>query len=443
VKPLVAIIGRQNVGKSTLFNKIVGRRRSLVRNEPGVTRDRIYGNAEYSGRQFIVVDTGGLVSDAKGITAAIQQQTLFAIKEASAVIFLMDGRDGITPLDKEIHRMLKESGARAIYAVNKIDTPSRSELDIAEFFELGVEKIFPIAAEHNRGIDDLLDNLVELQPETADAPDSGQQLPRIAIIGRPNVGKSSFLNKLLGWERVIVSEIPGTTRDSVDAVVEKNGRKYVFLDTAGIRRRTRINTRIEQLSSIKAIRTIDDCNIGILMIDGIEGLVSQDLRIGEFIWDSGKGFILVVNKLDLVLAKSGVKKSEKLKDEFISAVRKRYSFLAYVPIIFTSAVTGYGVDELMRTIEEVSLEHSKRVKTSDLNQTIRHAVRMNPPPSYGRGEVRILYGTQISTSPPAIVIFTNHPEGISQTYNRYLMKKIHESFGFIGTPVSLIIRKKR
>lgn len=437
---VVAIVGRPNSGKSTLFNKLIRRRKALVKDEPGVTRDRIYGKVEYGGKQFILIDTGGFLPDAEGITAEVQKQTRYAIEESDKIIFLMDGQSGLTTLDLELHDLIRSLKKPCFYVVNKLDNPSKTDLMMAEFFNLGVEKLYPVSAEHNLGLDELLNAITEDMEQVVEK-DREEHIPRIAIVGRPNVGKSSLVNTLLGMERVVVSEIPGTTRDTVDVMYKRGDRTYIFLDTAGLRRRSRIYSRLEILSSIKALRAIDESDVSVLLIDSKEGLVSQDLRITQFIFENGKGFVLAINKWDLI-QESGIKEAQKIKGEFLRKLERRFKFITRIPVVFISALKGFGINELLDTIELVIDERQKRVKTSELNRFLREVIKEKAPPDYKNHEVKINYCTQISTAPPVFLFFTNFPEGIPEIYRRYLKNKIYEKLGFIGTDIKLLFRRK-
>lgn len=441
MKSIVAIIGRPNVGKSTLFNKLIKRRKALVKDEPGVTRDRLYGKVEYYGKQFILIDTGGFLTKVEGITAEVQKQTEAAIKESDKIIFLMDAKNGLTNQDRDIHEAIRKLQKKSYYVINKVDNPLRTDEVSAEFYELGVDRFFCISAEHNQGLDELLIAITEDIPEISDEKREPGSIPGIAIVGRPNVGKSSLINTLLGMERVVVSEIPGTTRDTIDVLFKREDKTYIFLDTSGLRKRSKIYARLEILSSIKSLRAIDESDVSVLLIDAVDGFVSQDLKISQFILENGKGFILGVNKWDLI-QKEAKSDSESIKRDFLLSIERRFRFITHVPVVFISAITGSGLNQLLDTIELVIEERKKRIKTSLLNRVIKEALQLNQPADYRRREIKINYCTQISTAPPTFMFFTNYPDGISDSYKRYLKNYIHEKFGFIGTEIRLLFKQK-
>lgn len=438
---VVAIIGRPNVGKSTLFNKLIKRRKALVKDEPGVTRDRLYGKVEYHGKEFVLIDTGGFLTKVEGITAEVKKQTEAAIRESDKIIFLMDAKEGLTNQDMDVHEVIRKLNKKSYYVINKVDNPLKRDEACTEFYKLGVDRLFCISAEHNLGLEELLDAITEDIPETSEEKREPDLLPKISIVGRPNVGKSSLINTLLGMERVVVSEIPGTTRDTVDVLFKRGDRTYIFLDTSGLRKRSKIYSRLEILSSIKSLRAIDESDVSVLLIDAVEGLVSQDLKISQFILENGKGFILGVNKWDII-QKEARSNSEKIMSDFLLSIERRFRFITHVPVVFISAITGYGLNQLLDTIELVIEERNKRIKTSLLNRAIKEALQLKQPSDYGKKEIKINYCTQISTAPPTFMFFTNHPEGISDSYKRYLKNYIHEKFGFIGTELRLLFRQK-
>ncbi len=434
-KPVVAIIGRPNVGKSTLFNRMVGYRKSIVHDQPGVTRDRIYADIKVGSRCFTLVDTGGYekVSDedlGKKVLISIKE----SIKEADIILLLLDGKEGITPFDIDIYRDLKKTGKPIIFAVNKIDDEKHMGR-IYDFYSLGVENIYPLSAEHNRGIDDIISAI--LQNISYYEEDGVEEEPiKVAIIGRANVGKSSFFNRIIGYERSIVSDIPGTTRDTVDTVVESGENKFLLLDTAGMKKRSKIKSSIEFYSINRALKAIERSDVVILMIDASEGPTDQDAKLGGFCEEEGKGIIIVVNKWDLIKEKANRKKYEEI-------VRSRLQFLDFAPVIFTSAKEGFGIKETMDKIKQVYLERKKRIPTSKLNDTLGNIFKSSPPPSYKGRKINLYYATQISSSPPNFILFLNYPEGITNTYIRYIKNSLRKEFGFDGVPIKIILRRRR
>jgi len=437
----VAIVGRPNVGKSTLFNRIVGRKTAIVDDEPGVTRDRIISTAEWNNHTITLVDTGGLVPTGKrGLIALIQAQTKRAIQEADAIICVFDGREGFVAADAEIVRMLRKANKPVFFAVNKIDTKRLEEL-VRDFYPLGTQSLFPISAESGTGVIELMEEVIkELHME-----EPGQQavkgvekpFARVSIVGRPNVGKSTLLNRLLGDERALVDEAPGTTRDSLDTLMQNGGRTYLLIDTAGIRRKSRVKRGAEFYSVRRAFQAIGRSDISLLLIDAIEGPTSQDLRLLSHIFSERKACALIVNKWD------ALKGSRTNQKEIVSFLRRKHRILPYIPILFISALTGEGVQELFPTIERIIEEYRKRITTSVLNTAIENAVKASPPPSSRGRRVRFYYSTQISSAPPNLVVFTNYPEAIPESYCRYLEASLRKKFLFTGTPLVLLFKRKK
>jgi len=451
--PSIVIVGRPNVGKSTLFNRLTGTRRSIVTNEPGITRDRIYGTAHWEGRTFEVVDTGGIVPEEKaGIPGEILKQASMAIKSAARVVQVVDGRAGPLPLDAELAQLLRRAGKPPVLAVNKVDSPQQTEL-AAQFYELG-DEIFPISAEHGFGIDTLLDALVQDLPrgESAEAkPDVN-----IAIIGRPNVGKSTLLNQLVGAERSIVSSEPGTTRDAVDTVVERNGKSYRFLDTAGIRRKGKTNLVAEKLSVIMARRYLERADIAVLIADAAVGVTSHDATIAGYAEQSGRSVIIAMNKWDLALeaaqekadrekkhgGKGAGANPSKLLADYEPIVRQRFKFLSYAPIVFLSALTGQRVDKLYSLIDRVAEARQRRIPTGELNRWFA-TVDLDRGTSPASRKVKIYYVTQATTAPPTFVLFTNQTKPLHFSYQRFLENRMRAAFDFIGTPIRFTQRLKK
>jgi GTP-binding protein len=433
--PIIAIVGRPNVGKSTLFNRIVGGKKAIVWDEPGVTRDRNYADVDWEESGFTLIDTGGFEPVSKDrIFVQMREQCQLAMEEADVVLFLMDGREGLTPSDKEIADILRRLNKPVFYIVNKIDGPKHEEKAL-EFYGLGAEPIYSISAEHGYGVIGLMDEVIKALPVLTDKK-WDKNVTKVAVVGRPNVGKSSLINRLLGYKRVLVDEMPGTTRDAIDTHFERDGRKYVLIDTAGIRRKSRISLKLEKYSIVEALRTIDRSDVALLLLDSREGVTDQDTRIGGFIHEKGKGCILVVNKWDLV------EKDSQTIVQYEGKVRENLKYLSYAPILFISALTGQRVRKILDVVDQVSEQTKKRIPTSQLNKSFGNWVEKFPPPLYKSRSVKMKYITQVSTSPPTLVIYTNFPDGIHFSYERYLLNQLRDTFGFEGVPVRLLFRKK-
>jgi GTP-binding protein len=448
--PRVVIIGRPNVGKSTLFNRICGRRRALVGDEPGMTRDRLYAPATWLGRPFEVVDTGGMIPFEKDLIASeILRQAQVAIEEASQLILVVDARQGIVPLDEELVHLLRRTGKPLALAVNKVDVAQHSPL-AAEFHRLGVRDIFPLSAEHGLGVDDLLEHVTQGFPASQEGVDSlpaepaggttsalaphGDQPINVGIIGRPNVGKSTLLNSFLEQDRSIVSPLPGTTRDAVDAEFERDGRRFRLIDTAGIRRKGKTNLLAEKLSVIQARKHLERSDVALLMLDGPEGLTALDTHIGGYAHESRRSVIIVVNKWDLV--KKGT------MNDYVQAIRRRMKFLDYAPIVFISALQGQRLSNLLRTIAQVVEARKLRVPTSEMNQFLKELDFERAPTPAGK-PTRIYYLTQGGVAPPVFVAFTNRPGKLHFSFERFLENRIRERFGFLGTPIVIKSRQSR
>lgn len=436
MKPIIAIVGRPNVGKSTLFNRILGGRKAIVWNEPGVTRDRNYADAEWDGKAFILIDTGGFEPISKDrIFVQMREQCELAMEEADIILFVMDGKEGLMPSDREIADILRRLNKPVFYIVNKIDSP-KDEEKMFEFYGLGIEKIYPISAEHRRGLGELMEEVSQFLLD-GEEEETNETVTRVAVLGRPNVGKSSLINRILGYKRVIVDEAPGTTRDAIDTHFKRDGRHYVLIDTAGIRRKSRISLRLEKYSIMEALRTLDRCDVALLLLDPREGVTDQDARIGGFIHEKGKGCILLVNKWDLI------EKDSHTADEFRRRIYAELKYLSYAPILFISALTGQRVMKVLDVVDHVAEQAKKRIPTSQLNRSLAEWVEKTPPPSYRTRPIKLNYMTQVKVKPPTFVISTNFPEGIHFSYERYLMNQIRETYGFEGVPVRLIFKKKR
>ncbi len=435
-KGIVCIVGRPNVGKSTLFNKLVGHRIAITEDIPGVTRDRIYAEGEWLSKHYTVIDTGGLEPESEDIIMSnIKKQAQIAIDTADVILFVVDGREGLTTTDREIADILRKSGKNVIIGCNKIDTPHNPDI-IYEFYELGLGEPMVISGEQGLGIGDLLDEIVSYFPEDRDTSKE-EDIVRVTFIGKPNAGKSSLINYILGEERVIVTDIPGTTRDSIDSYFKYGDSEYSFVDTAGLRRKRAIYEKIERYSVVRTLTAVDRSDICVLVIDAIEGVTEQDTKIAGYAHDNGKGMVIAVNKWDLV------EKDNKTYLEFENEIRLQLSFMNYAPIVFISAITGQRVNKLLELIETVNSNYNLRVSTGVLNDIINQAVLMKQPPSDKGRRARIYYATQVSVRPPKFVIFINDKELMHFSYTRYLENQIRNHFGFIGTPIQFEYREKR
>lgn len=434
-RAVVCIVGRPNVGKSTLFNKIVGKRIAITEDTPGVTRDRIYAEGEWLGKYFTVIDTGGLEPDNEEIIMKnIKRQAEIAIDTADVILFVVDGLEGLNDTDKEIGNMLRKSGKNVIVACNKIDNANFKN-QVYEFYELGLGEPMIISGEQGLGIGDLLDEIVKYFPKDKDT-DYDEDLIKVSLIGKPNVGKSSLINNILGEDRVIVTNIPGTTRDAIDTYFNYGDNRYVFIDTAGLRRKRSIYEEVERYSVIRTLTAVDRSDICILVIDATEGVTEQDTKIAGYAHDNGKSIIIAINKWDLV------KKDTNTHLEFEKEIRRVLGFIAYAPIVFISALTGQRVDKLLELINVVNNNYNLRISTGVLNDIINEAVLMNQPPSDKGKRAKIYYGTQVSVRPPKFLIFVNYKELMHFSYVRYLENQIRNHFGFIGTPIQFEFKQK-
>ena len=435
-KPVVAIIGRPNVGKSTFFNYIVGSRISIVEDTPGVTRDRIYGESNWRGRNFTLIDTGGIEPENNDvILTQMRFQANIAIDIADVIIFLTDVRQGVTAADEEIAVMLKKSKKPVILVCNKVDSFQKFETDIYEFYKLGMGDPMPVSASNAQGIGDVLDEIYEKLPKEVDEDEFDERI-KVAVIGKPNVGKSSLVNKILGENRNIVSDIAGTTRDAIDSYFENENGKYLFIDTAGIRRKNKVTEKIEKYSVLRSLFAIERADVCLMLIDANEGVTEQDAKIAGEAHEAGKGIIIVVNKWDEYEKDTGT------LEKYKKVIYEKLSYLSYAPIIFISAKTGQRVDKLFGMINDVNSQNSKRVTTSQLNQVINEAIAIVQPPSDKGKKLKIFYGTQASIKPPTFVIFVNSKELFHFSYERYLVNQIRKEFGLEGTPIRIIVREK-
>lgn len=434
-KPIVAIVGRPNVGKSMLFNRIVGSRIAIVEDMPGVTRDRLYQDAEWQGREFTLVDTGGLDFAEDVITSQIRKQAELAMREADAIIFVVDARAGLTTTDEEVAKVLRLTDKPVLLAANKVEQFDLAKIPYYDFYRLGLGDPIPISAAEGLNTGDLLDELVKLLPEQEEDPYPPDTI-RIAVIGRPNVGKSSLVNAILGEERVIVSNIPGTTRDAIDSPFERNGKSYVIVDTAGMRRRNRIDLPAERYSVVRALRAIDRCDVALMLLDATEGVTEQDKRIVGYAHEKGKAIILVVNKWDLI------EKDDKTMNKFEKKIREELSFLSYAPTLYISALTKQRVPKVLEMVDFVAEQASRRIPTADLNNLIREATQATPPPGDKHKKLKIFYATQGGVKPPTFILFVNEPELMHFSYERYLENQLRENYGFEGTPIRIFPRKR-
>lgn len=436
-KPIVAIVGRPNVGKSTLFNIFADSRISIVEDTPGVTRDRLYADAEWLDRKFTMVDTGGIeMQNTDSIAVSIRQQAEVAVREADVILFVCDARTGITNDDMEVAKMLRQSRKPVVLAVNKADTP-KQEAEAYEFYNLGIGEPYQISASNRLNLGDLLDAVVEKFPEEGDEDDDSEDVIKVAIIGRPNVGKSSIFNDIIGQTRSIVSDVAGTTRDAIDVPVEKDGQTYLFIDTAGMRRKGKIDEPIEKYSIIRTLRAVDRSDVVLLVLNAVEGITEQDKKIAGYAHEAGKGIVIVVNKWDLYPNKTVMS-----TEEFTKQIRHELIFMPYANVVYVSALTQQRISRLPEMIKDAAEANAMRISTSVLNQVVTDAVAMNQPPMEKGKRLKILYTTQVKVKPPTFVIFCNEPEIMHFSYQRYLENQLREAFGFKGTPINIIVRGK-
>jgi len=431
--PVVALIGRPNVGKSALFNRIVGDDSAIVSEEAGTTRDRHFAQTDWAGRAFWLVDTGGIADDPRlPMDVEIRRQVDEAIGEADLLLFIVDAKVGLHPSDYHVADLLRNSGKPWMVVANKVDDPRAT--DFYEFYAMGIEEVFPVSAVNGKGSGDLLDAMLTRLP---DAPPEVEEALRIAVIGRPNVGKSSFVNRLLGEERLVVSEVAGTTRDAIDTPMRYHGRPFIFVDTAGLRRQSKIDDGIEFYSSLRTRRAIERADICILMVDATEGEIqNQDLKIATLAWDAGRGLILVVNKWDLA------EKDDKATAKYEKNAHEKAPYLKFVPMVFTSALTGQRVNKILDLILEVEQQRAKRITTSEVNQKLAELLARRQPPQAAGREIKLNYATQVETSPPTIAVFGNAPDLVEEHYIRYLHNGFRGYWGFTGNPLRIVMRRK-
>ena len=434
--PIVAVVGRPNVGKSTLFNKLVGKLVSIVDDSPGVTRDRIYSKCEWRNREFMIVDTGGIEPASDDvILAQMRRQAQVAIEKADVIVFLTDMRCGVTADDYEVASMLQKSGKPVILAVNKCDGIGEPPPEFYEFYNLGMGDPFPVSALHGHGSGDLLDEIFKYFPKE-DTPEYDEEYIKVAVIGKPNVGKSSLINRIAGEERAIVSDIAGTTRDATDTIIENEDGKYVFIDTAGIRRKSKITEKIEHYSVLRAYMAVDRADVCVIVIDALVGFTDQDSKVAGYAHEQGKACIVAVNKWD------AVDKSTGTMEEYTNDLKEKFSFMSYVPFIFISAKTGQRVDKLFELINSVNSQNCMRITTGMLNDVLSYATtRVQPPSDKGR-RLKIYYMTQASVRPPTFVVFVNRADLFHFSYQRYIENQIRQTFGLTGTPVRFVIRER-
>lgn len=436
-KPIVAIVGRPNVGKSTLFNTLAGENISIVKDTPGVTRDRIYAEVTWLNREFTMIDTGGIEPDSRDIILSqMREQAQIAIDTADVIIFLTDVRQGLQDADSKVADMLRRSGKPVVLVVNKVDSFEKFMPDVYEFYNLGIGDPIPVSASSRLGIGDMLDEVTKHFPESSGEEEEDDR-PRIAIVGKPNVGKSSIINKLLGKNRVIVSDIAGTTRDAIDTAIKYNGKEYVFIDTAGLRRKNKIKEELERYSIIRTVTAVERADVVLMVIDATEGITEQDAKIAGIAHERGKGIIIVVNKWD------AIEKNDKTMNEFEKEIRKTLAYIPYAEIMYVSAHTGQRLSKLYDMIDMVMENQTLRVATGVLNEIMAEAVAMQQPPSDKGKRLKLYYITQVSVKPPTFVIFVNDKELMHFSYTRYLENKIREAFGFRGTSLKFFIRERK
>ena len=426
----VAIVGRPNVGKSTLFNRLLRKRKAIVEDFPGVTRDRHYAEVTRFAKPFLLIDTGGFepVSEDR-LLIQMREQSQLAVEEADIIFYLMDVKDGLTPSDIEIAEMLRQVDKPVFYLVNKVDG-EKQEAETVDFYTLGIDKFYTLSAEHGRGVNDLVDDLMELLPPAPEETDQETEI-RMAIVGRPNVGKSSLTNRLLGYERVVANPVAGTTRDSIDTPFTYNQNRYVLIDTAGIRRKGKISQNLEKYSAITALKAMDRAHVVLMVIDAADGVTDQDLSVAGYAYEKGRAVILVVNKWDLP------EKDDQTMGKFIAEVERRFKYLPFAPVLFVSALTGQRVNKIMSKVEEVAAEFNRRVPTSQLNQGLEEFVSKHPPSMVGTQRIKFYYAAQSAVRPPTFVLFTNRPDNIHFSYQRYLVNCFREKFKFDQVPIRL------
>lgn len=435
-KPIVAVVGRPNVGKSTLFNRIIRERVAIVEDEPGITRDRLYYDADWNGVEFTLIDTGGLeFDDADQFTAHVRRQAEIAMEEADVILFVVDARAGVHPTDRDVAALLRKNDKPVLLVANKVEQFDAVKIPYYDFYELGLGEPIPVSASEGMNTGDMLDQLVDLLPPVEEeeyAPDT----IKIAVIGRPNVGKSTLVNSILGEERVIVSNVPGTTRDAIDTPIERDGKNYVLIDTAGMRRRKRIDVAAERYSVIRALRAVERSDVVLMVIDAVDGVTDQDKRIVGYAEEKGRAIVLVINKWDLI------EKDDKTILRFNEHVRESLGFIRYSPTVYISALTKKRVPRVLELVDYVAEQHNLRIATSNVNQLVREAMQQNPPPTDKGKKLKIFYAMQSGVAPPTFIFFVNNSELMHFSYRRYLENFFRSSYGFEGTPIRFIMRKR-
>ncbi len=436
MKPIVAIIGRPNVGKSTFFNRVTRTKDALVDNFPGVTRDRHYGNARWNDIEFTLVDTGGF-TEGDDLAEAIRFQVRQAMADADVIVLLLDGKEGISPFDQDVIAILRTVDKPVFYTVNKIDG-AEQEVMLSDFYQLGIDNLYPVSAEHRYGFTDLLDDVVDSLNGLAGEPteESDQEMIKLAVVGRPNVGKSSLINRVLGEKRLLVSDIPGTTRDAIDSVCKLNGKSYLLVDTAGIRRKGRVSKKLEKFSIVKALRSLDRCDVALIVMDAAEGVTDQDIAIAGYAYERGCGCILLLNKWDLV------DKDSKTVKVYYERLRDQAKFLSFAPAMTLSALTGQRVTKVFKLVDEVYDQYQRRIGTGQLNRILEQAIEKHEPSLHRGKRIKFYYATQTSTKPPTIVCFVNYPQAVHFSYQRYLINQLREEAGLNNTPIRLILRQR-
>ncbi len=437
IKPVIAIVGRPNVGKSTLFNRVAGKQKAIVIDEPGATRDRNYMDCIWQDKAFTLIDTGGFEpASEERILVQMREQSNLAIEEADVIIFLMDGKDGLTPSDMEIARQLRGKTKNVFYVANKVDGDRHTDL-LNEFYRLGIDEFYPISAQHGLGVDELLAVVTKDFAQVKETQNDEDEQIKVAIVGKPNVGKSSLVNRILGKERSIANPTPGTTRDAIDMPVKVRGKNYLLIDTAGIRKKNKISLTLEKYSVVQALKTINRCDIALVLIDAEEGITDQDTKIAGLAYERGKACIIVVNKWDKI------EKDNDTVGKFVEDIKDKLKFMDFSPIIFISAVTGQRAPKIFDIIDEVYAQYTKRVATAPLNSLVEKSLQRNPLARFQGREMHISYATQTSVKPPTFVFFVSNVKGIHFSYERYLLNQIRENFGFEQVPLKIVFRKKR